>query len=108
MKAPRQSVIRLRKSMFFPVAPALLTCLFLAIWPLMNRLHDPARATHPFRIGFQQSPPLQVVTPGGLPSGPAIEIISEAARRRHIPLEWVLRPDGPDDSFLKRNVDLWP
>jgi signal transduction histidine kinase/CheY-like chemotaxis protein len=49
-----------------------------------------------------------MVTPDGLPAGPAIDIVTEAARRRHIPLQWVLRPDGPDPSFGNGSVDLWP
>src|SRR5579859_4776013 len=57
------------------------------------RLQDPSQASKPFRIGFQQSPPFQFVS-NGTPTGPAIEIVAEAARRRHIPVEWVLSPDG--------------
>jgi diguanylate cyclase (GGDEF)-like protein len=76
------------------------------LW-IVSRLHDPARAAEPFRMGFQQSPPYQYVT-DGKPSGPAIEIIAEAARRRHIPIEWVLAPEGPEPNLRSGKVDLWP
>lgn len=76
------------------------------VW-IMLRLQDPSRASRPFRIGFQQSPPYQYVT-NGAPTGPAIEIVSEAARRRHIPIEWALSPDGPEPNLRSGKVDLWP
>src|SRR5579859_1838564 len=71
------------------------------------RLQDPSRASKPFRIGFQQSPPFQFVA-NGTPTGPAIEIVAEAARRRHIPIEWVLSSDGPEPNLRSGKVDLWP
>jgi signal transduction histidine kinase/CheY-like chemotaxis protein len=83
-------------------------CLALGSWPLGRWLRGPSRAARPFRIGFQQSPPYQFVTADGLPAGPAVDVIREAARRGHIPLEWVLRPEGPDPSFRNGTVDLWP
>ena len=72
------------------------------------RLRDRARASRPFRIGFQQAPPYQYVPANGPPKGPAIEIITEAARRRHIPLEWVAAPEGPEPNLTSGKVDLWP
>lgn len=77
-------------------------------WWLSEKLHDPARAARPFRIGFHSAPPNQNVTPDGKPSGSAIDIIAEACRRRGIPVEWVLCPEGPDASLIAGKVDLWP
>jgi len=74
----------------------------------MTRLRDPALASKPFRIGFQSSPPNQIVTPDGRPTGPAIDIVTEACRRRHIPIQWVYAPDGPDAPLVSGKVDLWP
>ncbi|MBI4889390.1 MAG: transporter substrate-binding domain-containing protein, partial [Acidobacteria bacterium] len=62
----------------------------------------------PLRIGFQESPPVQFVTPDGRPTGPIIELIGAAAARRGIRLEWVHRPDGPDKAMADGSVDLWP
>jgi signal transduction histidine kinase/ActR/RegA family two-component response regulator len=111
MKALPRLASRLRAALRdwrLRAAVALLASLLLASWPLKRWIEDPARATRPFRIGYQQSPPFQLVAPDGSPTGPAIDIINEAARRGHIPLEWVLRPQGPDISFQNGSVDLWP
>ena len=59
-------------------------------------------------MGFQQSPPRQYVDAAGQPSGPAIEIVREAARRAGIRLDWVLTPAGPDEALSQGTVDLWP
>ena len=76
-------------------------------WSLTH-FEDPARATRPFRIGFQNSPPYQLALPNGSPAGPAIEIVAEACRRRGIPFEWVLAPEGPEANLKNGKVDLWP
>jgi signal transduction histidine kinase/ActR/RegA family two-component response regulator len=91
-----------------PTALMFFACLALGSWLLARWLGDPSRAPRPFRIGFQQSPPYQFVTADGLPAGPAVDVIREAARRGHIPLKWVHRPEGPDPSFRNGTVDLWP
>jgi signal transduction histidine kinase/CheY-like chemotaxis protein len=61
-----------------------------------------------FRIGFEHSPPDQLVLPDGSPAGPAIEIVREAARRRGIRLQWVHMPSGPEQALSSGAVDLWP
>jgi signal transduction histidine kinase/ActR/RegA family two-component response regulator len=48
------------------------------------------------------------VGPDGLPNGPAIEVMTEAARNAHIPITWVYAPEGPDASLASGKVDLWP
>jgi signal transduction histidine kinase/ActR/RegA family two-component response regulator len=77
-------------------------------WCLRTWIEDPSRSVRPFEIGFRSSPPNMFVTPAGLPSGPVVDVISEAARRGHIPVQWVYRPAGADDSFRDGNIDLWP
>src|SRR5271169_5284214 len=111
MKAPPRLNALLRaafRDWRLRTAVALLASLLGAMWPLKRWFENPARATRPFRIGFQQSPPFQFVGPDGSPAGPAVDIINEAARRGHIPVEWVLRPKGPDPSFRDGTIDLWP
>jgi len=71
-------------------------------------LRDPTRTTRPFRVGFQNSFPFQAVAPDGSPTGPAVEIIAEAARRARIPVEWIYSPDGPEPNLRSGRVDLWP
>ncbi len=76
------------------------------MWDL--RQEDPARAKTPFRIGFQSAPPDQLVSAEGNPTGPAIDIISEACRRLRIPVTWVYAPEGPEPALMAGRVDLWP
>ena len=78
-----------------------------AVW-IVSRSHDPARASRPFRIGFQASPPFQYVEPDGSASGVAVDIVAEACRQRGIPFEWVHCPAGPDSSLTSGKADLWP
>jgi signal transduction histidine kinase/CheY-like chemotaxis protein len=78
----------------------------LAALVVEHRLHDPSG--HTFRIGFEESQPEQGVGRGGEPVGPAIEVVQEAARRRHIHLQWVHAHGGPESAMLRGEVDLWP
>ena len=61
-----------------------------------------------YRMGFQNSPPRQFVTPSGQPYGPTIDIIRGAAEHAGIALEWVQVPEGPDVALQSGRVDLWP
>ena len=91
----------------FIVGAAAGACAVAAAWLAWMR-DDPARATKPFRIGFQLSPPFQYVAKDGGPEGPAIDIIGTAARRAHIPIIWIPAPEGPDSNLASGRVDLWP
>jgi len=82
--------------------------LALTVWWVNRRLTDPRRSSQPLRIGYQVSLPYQIVTPDGSPSGPAVEIVREAANRAHLSLEWVYAPEGPEVSLKTGKVDLWP
>ena len=86
----------------------LLLVLGVAGWWFAQRLLDPARASKPFRIGYQDDPPYQYVLPNGAPAGPAIDILTEAARERDVPIQWVESPEGPESSLESGRVDLWP
>ncbi|HTB79902.1 MAG TPA: response regulator [Opitutaceae bacterium] len=85
----------------------LIICIGVMAW-FAAKFRDPALASTPFLMGYQSSPPNQVVMPDGQPGGPAIEIITEACRRRHIPIRWVYAPDGPEAPLINGKVDLWP
>ena len=54
-----------------------------------------SRIDRPLRIGFQNSPPFHFPDAHGQPSGPAVEVMKEAARRSKVRLEWVWSPEGP-------------
>jgi signal transduction histidine kinase/CheY-like chemotaxis protein len=61
-----------------------------------------------FRMGYEPSPPSQIVGPDGGPGGPAFEVLREAARRRRIRLRWVFTGKSSEDSLSSGAVDLWP
>ena len=61
-----------------------------------------------FRIGFQNSHPYHFPDAAGNPSGPAVEVLQEAAHRQNIRLQWIYSPEGPEDALAKEHVDLWP
>jgi signal transduction histidine kinase/ActR/RegA family two-component response regulator len=59
-------------------------------------------------MGYQHSPPRQMVSAAGAPYGPSIDTIRMAAGRAGIALDWVLIPEGPDSALANGTVDLWP
>jgi len=91
-----------------PAAVAVLGVSCLALAGLCWLWREQAPVSGTFRIGFQEAPPYQVVQPDGSPAGPAIDIISEAARRQGIRIEWVHTPEGPQPALTSGRVDLWP
>jgi PAS domain S-box-containing protein len=59
-------------------------------------------------IGWQNSPPFQEQAADGSPTGLAVDLVRDAARRRGIRLRWAWCPEGPEPALFKRKVDLWP
>src|SRR4029077_13234080 len=59
-------------------------------------------------IGWDVDPPDQVATKGGEPTGFAVELVREAAKRRGIRLKWGLHPESSEAALLSKSVDLWP
>jgi signal transduction histidine kinase len=51
---------------------------------------------------------MQRVDAEGRLSGPAFEVLTAAARRRGIALEWVHSPEGPERALASGRVSLWP
>lgn len=64
--------------------------------------------TPKFRIGYQSSPPYQIIDENGEIGGIAIELIEESAERLGIELEWIHCPKSPDFHFANGDIDLWP
>src|SRR5215469_16142798 len=60
------------------------------------------------RIGYGIFPPFMMRDANGSPGGFAVDVVSEAARRRGIGLEWVEVRNGPDAPFADRTIDLYP
>jgi PAS domain S-box-containing protein len=61
-----------------------------------------------YRIGWENDPPFQQKGEDGTPSGLAVELVREAARRSGIRLEWVWQPGSSEDALRGNRVDLWP
>ncbi|MGI8741397.1 MAG: ATP-binding protein [Bryobacteraceae bacterium] len=61
-----------------------------------------------FRIGFQNARPFHFPDASGRPSGPVVEVVTEAAKRSGVRLEWVFAPKGAEESLQTGKADLWP
>src|SRR5438876_1289824 len=61
----------------------------------------PQENSRTYRIGFEQSPPRQMVDAHGQPYGSSIDILREAARRAQIKLDWIYVPAGPDGGLRR-------
>ena len=61
-----------------------------------------------YRIGFDNEPPQHFIGKDGKPTGLAVELIDEAARRRGIRLQWLLEPESSESALKAKKVDLWP
>ncbi len=83
-------------------------CLGGAGWWWLARRADPSPGAKPFRVGFLKLPPYTEITPEGRPAGLVVDIFTEAARRRHIPIEWVYLTESPDEALQRSDVDLYP
>jgi len=59
-------------------------------------------------IGWVASPPDEVPTKSGNPTGFSVELVREAARRRGIRLKWVEHPESSEAALRSKAVDLWP
>ncbi len=90
------------------IAAVVLVAAATAIGGLVWRLRAPALPDRPLRIGFIHDPPYMQKDPDGRPMGLSVAVISEAARRQHIALEWIYWPDNVIESLRTGAVDLWP
>src|SRR5689334_18021522 len=70
--------------------------------------HRAGHTGRALRIGCDTSPPWYFAPAGGTPEGPALDIITEAARRRGIPIVWNPVEGGPEQNLANGRVDLWP
>ena len=61
-----------------------------------------------YRIGWEDDPPEQEIGSGGQPTGLAIEVVREAARRGGIALQWSYHSESSEAALRSGAVDLWP
>jgi signal transduction histidine kinase/DNA-binding response OmpR family regulator len=85
------------------LAAVAVVCSALAIYRFSAR--PPQRV---LKIGYQNTPPLNYPGADGVPTGTAVEVIRQAARRAGIRLEWVYYPQGSEKAIISKSVDLWP
>lgn len=60
-----------------------------------------------YRVGADHSPPYTLLGPDGSIKGLAVDILSEAARRRGIRLQWVPVTTTIDEAISRGVVDIW-
>src|SRR5579862_9396752 len=68
----------------------------------------PVNHDRTYVIGWVASPPDEVPTESGEPTGFSVELVREAARRRQIRLKWVEHPESSEAALRSKAVDLWP
>jgi len=90
------------------VAISLLVLIGLAGGGVLWRRRPPPLPDRPLRIGFLHDPPYMQWGPDGHAVGLSVEVISEAARRIHLPLEWVYTNGRLEGPFHDGTIDLWP
>jgi PAS domain S-box-containing protein len=88
------------------VALAGLLAVLAALAWLHFRQHETGKRV--YRIGWALSPPFQVRGGDGAPTGLAVDLVNEAARRSGIKLEWVFWTSTSDSALTSNNIDLWP
>jgi ABC-type amino acid transport substrate-binding protein len=77
----------------------------LLIWSLVEKPWAPSRV---YRIGWEDDPPEMWRGSDGQPTGFAIELVAESARRRGIRLQWVQHTESSEAALRSGQVDLWP
>jgi len=61
-----------------------------------------------WRVGYHQTEPFISRGPDGQPVGFAKDVLTEAARRARVKLEWVFIPQGAFAAFESNQIDLFP
>src|ERR1035441_3258467 len=100
MNAPRITVLWDRPSVF-------VVCQLLLLWGVSPATAQAGKPTS-LKIGFHNSPPYQFPDTAGRASGPVVDLLSAAAAREGMRLEWVFTPEGPEQALVAGRVDLWP
>lgn len=81
----------------------ILASLSALTWALLHRRHTAA-----LRVGYSNYPPYMRRLAGGKASGFAVEILSEAARRSHIPIQWIAVDWPADEALAAGKIDVFP
>jgi signal transduction histidine kinase/ActR/RegA family two-component response regulator len=98
---------RLARTGWYPLALALILLLVGSGFAIL-RFQNHLRSSSVYRIGADHAPPYYFLRPDGRIEGLAVDVMSEAARRRGIRLQWVPLRMQLDEAFKRNLVDLWP
>jgi signal transduction histidine kinase/CheY-like chemotaxis protein len=60
------------------------------------------------RVGVDDAPPYQSWDPARGAVGFSVDVLTEAARRIGLHLEWINCPEGPRKALASGRVDMWP
>ena len=90
-----------------PVAAALLLSGLVLYAFARDQEHRSIRA-QTWKIGYGITEPFLFKGPDGLPVGFGKDVLTEAARRAEIRLEWVFIPQGAGAAFQSGAIDLFP
>ncbi len=86
----------------FFVPAVLLAVMALTAWYFLRPA--PIDRSRVYRIGYGQDAPMQFKDASGRPSGLAVELVNEAARRSGVKLEWI---EGDGTKFQEIGLDMW-
>ena len=62
---------------------------------------------HKAKVGYSQSAPWVTRNASGKPEGLVFDVLTVAARRAGVELEWQFHPENMDDALRGGQVDLW-
>src|SRR5450432_1409249 len=104
------SVLNVRRMHFFKsrlrhLLAAVLVMLCVAAVVLLRSKVDEGLT---YRVGVDDLRPYQFFSPDGSADGFAVQVLTEAARRSGIWLQFVHAPEGADAALKAGKVDLWP
>jgi PAS domain S-box-containing protein len=96
----------LSKNAKFIVPAVLLAAITgLLLWMGLGRSRLEDRV---YKIGWESDPPFQAMGAEGQPTGLAVELVREAARRRGVHLEWLQQTGSSEAALRDKKVELWP
>lgn len=80
----------------------------LALIPIAKHLSQPLFERPPLRVAFNRFPPYVDIDSRGQPTGFAVEVFAEAAKRAGIPVRWVEISRSADEAFSQGKADIYP
>lgn len=88
----------------------MLACLVMtgSIAAKMERVDPKPGIQTVYKVGYGTFPPYFVMPKGAPPTGFAVEVVREAARRLGLPIEWKRYSESTDKALTSGEIDLFP